>query len=367
MKKQIGKKVVVLTVATMMAATLLTGCGDKKENPATKVIEYDINDYVKLGAYTGLDVVEEITKVTDADIEEALETIVNDAITYNEITDRNVIENDRITIDYVRSVEGEEDETQSDYVFMLGKGSMSDAFEEKMIGLESGATLEFTVDEEITDTNVDEEGNETDTTTTISAHYEVTLKKIEEEVVPELTDDLVAENSDYESIEAFKEGKRKELEEENAASAKTSVQSELLNMIIEDSNISGTPAFIYNMNYNSVCKSYATYASYFGYTLDTFMTSMQVTYEDFEEDAVEMTKQTLVIEAICKDAGIDITDEQFDENLEDYIEGYGSKEALLEAVTHEELLFDMRRDAAIEYIYANNNVTTSYVEPESES
>lgn len=367
MKKQFGKKAVVLTLVGLMAATTLAGCGDKKENSATKVIEYDINDYVKLGAYTGLDVVESITNVTDDDVQYYLDTMVDNAITYNEITDRNVIEGDRITIDYTRTVEGEEDQTQSDFVLKLGNGSMPDAFEEKMIGLNTEGSLGFTIDEEVSTDSVDEEGNTTTETKTVSAHYEVTLKKIEEEIVPELTDEFVAENSDYDTIEAYKDAKRAELEESNAESAKSTAQSELLNMIVEASEISGTPAFVYNMNYNSICQSYTTYASYFGYDLETYMSAAGVTYDDLKTDAVEMTKQTLVIEAICKSANIDITDEQFDENLEMYVTDYGyeSKDAVLEAFTHEELLFDMRRDAAIEYIYENNNVTQEYVDAES--
>ena len=76
-----------------------------------------------------------------------------------------------------------------------------------------------------------------------------------------------------------------------------------------------------------------------------------------------MTKQTLVIEAIVKEAGVDITDEQFDENLNMYVENYGfeSTDAVLETYTREELLFDMRRDAAIEYIYENNTINQTMV------
>ena len=365
MKKQIGKKVVVLSLVGAMALATLTGCGEK-ENSATKVIEYDINDYVTLGAYTGLDVVEEITVVTDEDVQAQIDSLVDANITYNEITDRNVIEGDRITIDYTRTVEGEEDTTQADFVFQLGNGSMPEEFEEKMIGLAKDGTITFTIDEEVSTTNVSTDGEETEGTTTVSATYTVTLTKIEEEVVPEVTDAFIAEKTDYETIDAYKEGKKTELEETNAENAKTSAQAELLQMIVDESKISGTPTFIYNMNYNSICQSYSTYASYFGYDLETYLTAAGVSMDDMKKDAVEMTKQTLVIEAICKTANIDITDEQFDENLEMYVTDYGyeSTDAVLEAFTKEELLFDMRRDAAIDYIYENNNVTQEYVEAE---
>lgn len=365
MKKQLGKKVVVLSLVGAMALTTLTACGEK-ENPATKVVEYNIDDYVTLGAYTGLDVTEKITIVTDEDVEFQLDMLVDQNITYNEITDRNVIDGDRITIDYVRKVEGEEDKTQNSFVFKLGSGSMTEAFDEKMVGLAKDGTITFTIDEEVPTTNASTDGTESEGTTTVSATYTVTLKKIEEEVVPEVTDAFIKEKTDYDTIAAYNEGMKKELEEESAKNAKTAAQADLLNMIIEKSKIEGTPAFVYNMNYNSICQSYAQYATYFGYDLEKYLEASGTSMDDIKKDAVEMTKQTLAIEAICKVANIDITDEEYEKKLDEIVKEYQyeSKEELLKLNTKEELLFDMRRDAAIDYIYENNNVTKEYVEAE---
>lgn len=365
MKKQLGKKVIVLSLVGAMALTTLTACGEK-ENPATKVVEYNIDDYVTLGAYTGLDVTEKITIITDKDVEDQLDMLVENNITYKEMTDRNVIDGDRITVDYVRKAEGEEDKTQNGFVFKLGNGSMPKAFDEKMIGLAKDATLTFTIDEEVSTTNTSTDGKETEGKTTVSATYTVTLTKIEEEVVPEVTDAFIKEKTDYDTIAAYKEGTKKELEETSEENAKMSAQADLLNMIIEKSKIEGTPAFVYNMNYDAICQSYAQYATYFGYDLETYLQASGLKLDDMKKDAVEMTKQTLVIEAICKAADIDITDEEFDKKLDEIVTEYQyeSKEELLKLNTKEELLFDMRRDAAIEYIYENNNVTQEYVEAE---
>lgn len=365
MKKHLGKKVVVLSLVGAMALTTLTACGEK-ENSATKVIEYNIDDYVTLGEYTGLDVTEKITIITDESVESQLEMLVQSNITYKEITDRNVVDGDRITINYVRKVEGEEDKTQNGFVFKLGNGSMPDAFEDNMVGLAKDGTLTFTIEEEVSTTNASTDGKESQGTTLVSATYTVTLTKIEEEIVPEVTDAFIKEKTEYDTIVAYKEGTKKELEETSKENAKMSAQADLLNMIIEKSKIEGTPAFVYNMNYNSICQSYGQYATAFGYDLESYLEAAGVSMDDMKKDAVLMTKQTLVIEAICKAANIDITDEEFDKKLDEIVTEYEykSKEELLKLNTKEELLFDMRRDAAIDYIYENNNVTTEYVEAE---
>lgn len=367
MKKQMAKKAMVLSLVGLMSLGVLTGCGDKdkeKNASARKVIEYDIKDYVTLGAYTGLSVDEEITIVTDDDVQAQVDSLIQSKTTYTDITDRNIINGDKVTLNYIRSVDGEDDVNKSDYTLEIGSGSMGDEFESKLIGLALNSSLTFTIDEEVETDNVSQDGEVTSAgTTTVAATYTVTITGIQEKVVPELTDSFIAENTEYDTIDAYKAGTKTELEEQNASNAKTAAQSELLQMIIDASTISGCPAFIYNMNYNAILQSYAMYASYFGGDLDTYMTSAGVTYEDVQNDAVEMTKQTLVIEAIVKEAGVDITDEQFDENLNMYVENYGfeSTDAVLETYTREELLFDMRRDAAIEYIYENNTINQTMV------
>lgn len=369
MKKHMVKRVAALSLMGVMSMTVFTGCGDKDKNAsARKVIEYDINDYVTLGSYTGLSVDENITVVTDEDVQKQIDSLISNKTTYNEVTDRNIAEGDRVTLDYIRSVEGQDDVTQSDYSLDMGSGSMGEEFENHIMGLGLNASLTFTIDEEEGTDNVSESDDVSSADKkTVSATYTVTIKKIQEKSVPELTDSFIAENSDYDTIEAYKAGKKTELEEQNASSAKSSVQSELLDMIVDSSTVSGCPAFIYNMNYNAILQSYAMYASYFGGgDLDAYMTSAGVTLDDVKNDAVKMTKQTLVIEAIVKAAGVDVTDEQFDENLQKYVENYGftSTDEVLKAYSKEELLFDMRRDAAIEYIYENNTVTQKMVSAE---
>lgn len=368
MKKHMVKRAAVLSLVGVMAMAVFTGCGSKDKNAsARKVIEYDINDYVTLGPYTGLSVDENINIVTEEDVQKQIDALITNKTTYNDIADRNIIEGDRVTLDYIRSAEGQEDVTKADYVLDMGSKTMGEEFESHIMGLALNNSLTFTITEEVGTDNVSEEGGAASTEKqNVSATYTVTIKKIQEKSVPQLTDSFIAENSDYDTIDAYKAGKKTELEEQNAANAKSAAQAELLNMIIDSSTVSGCPAFIYNMNYNAILQSYAMYASYFGGNLDSYMTSAGVTMDDVKNDAVKMTKQTLVIEAIVKAAGVDVTDEQFNENLNKYVENYNFKstDEVLKTYSREELLFDMRRDAAIEYIYTNNTVTQKMVSAE---
>lgn len=359
MKRNEIKRAAVLSLVGVMGLAMFSGCGDKDKNAsARKVVEYSIEDYVTLGKYTGLTVDENITIVTDDDVQSALDSLVTSKTTYTDINNRNAQMEDKVTIDYTKSQPGAEDETQTDYSLELGSGLKGEDFENKLVGLALNDSITFTVQEEKTDG----EGN----TSTVDSTYKVTLKAIQEKVVPEVTDEFISQNSDYKTIDEYKAGKKEELEKNNADSAKSKAQSDLLNQVVEDSKVTGTPAYVYNLNYNALCQSYATYASYFGTDFEGYLKMSGSSIDDLKKNAVEMTIQTLVIEAIVKDAGIDITDEKFDENLQMYIDNYGfeTKEQVLDSYSKEELLFDMRRDAAINYLYENNTVNKKNVTAE---
>ncbi len=72
-----------MTLACITSAALFAGCGSKDSDPYAGA-EYNVDDYVKLGEYKGLNVEEEITIVTDKDIQNAIDSLVESKTTYNE-------------------------------------------------------------------------------------------------------------------------------------------------------------------------------------------------------------------------------------------------------------------------------------------
>ncbi len=367
MKKRNVKKVMVLSLVGVMGMSALSGCGkkDKKDDSATKIVAYEVNDYVTaLGTYKGLTVDEKITIVTDEDIQDSIDSIVSQKTTYSEVSDRNSIETDRLTIDYIKAVEGLEDVAKNDYQLELGKASISKEFDEKLLGAKVGAKLEFTLEE--TSIDKDEETGE-NKTSTINAKYTVSVKKIEQKNVPEVTDQFIKDNSDYATVDEYKAETRKSMEKTNAESATSTAKSDLIQMVIDESTVTGCPTFLYNLNYNAICQSYASYATYFGYDLDGYLSMAGSSLEELQKTAVDMTKQTLVIEAIAKDAGIEVTEEELDSEIQKYIDessNFNSKEDVLKQYSKEEITYDLRKDKVADYLYENNTVNKKMVAAE---
>ena len=353
------KRIAALTLACITSAALFAGCGSKDSDPYAGA-EYNVDDYVKLGEYKGLNVEEEITIVTDKDIQNAIDSLVESKTTYNEREDRNAQSGDRVSVSLIRTEEGKSPEDSKTETFEIGSGDMGEDFENQMINLNLNGTKTFTVEEldesEQTTAENDTDGNSE--VKTINVTYEVTLTKIEEKVVPEVTDEFIAANSESKTIDEYKAAKRKELEEQNAEEAKNKAKQDLFNLVVEASTVDNTPAFLYNINYNSIARNYATYGSYFGMSLKEYLAACGLTMEDIKMDAVKATKDCLIAESLLKTLNMDITEEEYQEKLESYVEKYGwdSVEAIEESLSKDQLLIEMRAEKVLDYLYENSTV-----------
>lgn len=409
------KKIVALSIACVSLAGMMTACGSKKD--PYKAVEYQVTDYVKLGTYTGLSVDEVVTIVSDADIEDALEQLVSEKTTYTEVTDRYAQLTDRVSISYTRTVEGEATEDSKTSVVELGASDFGEDFDNHLVGLNTGGNLEFTIEEYIENTQTedadaeDEDAKDTDADTEDTdtedkdaeaedkdaeesdtedadaeeaetedsdadaedeegsfknVTYNVTVSKIEEKNIPEVTDAFIAENTDYQTVAEYKEGTRAEKQEQNNDNAVETAKTNLLNQVVEVSTVDNAPSFLYNLIYNSTAQSYATYAGYFGMDLEGYLEACGMSIEDVQKTAVESAKIALVAEAILQDAGIEIDDEEYEATLDEWVTKYGweSKEKIKESFSKEQLLMDMRNDKAKDYLYENS--TVNHVEDKDE-
>lgn len=353
------KRIAALSLVCITSAALFAGCGSKDSDPYASV-EYNVDDYVKLGEYKGLNVDEEITIVTDKDIQDAIDSLVKSKTTYNEKTDRNAQTGDRVSVSYIRTEEGKSPEESQTESFEIGSGDMGEDFESQMINLNLNGTKTFTVEEldESQQTTAEDDTDDNSETKTINVTYEVTLTKIEEKVVPEVTDEFIAANSESKTIDEYKAAKRTELEEQNASEAKTKAKQDLFHLVTEASTVDNTPAFLYNINYNSIARNYATYGSYFGMSLKEYLSACGLTMEDIKMDAVKATKECLIAESLLKTLGMDITEEEYQENLKSYVEKYGweSVELIEESLSRDQLLIEMRTEKVLDYLYENSTV-----------
>ena len=131
------KRMRVLTAVACAAVVLMTGCQAKELS----------NEYVTVSAYKGVevDLIEAAAKVTDADVDAQIESILSNYAEKVEVTDRAAKEGDIANIDYVGTKDGVafEGGSYEGYDLTLGSGTFIEGFEEGIVGHNIGETFDL--------------------------------------------------------------------------------------------------------------------------------------------------------------------------------------------------------------------------------
>lgn len=143
---------------------------------------------IKLYPMSNVEVTRYVAEITEKDLEEALEKIRKEQVTWKEISgpDRNAQNGDQLTIDFTYNVHSTdrppEPKTEKDVKFVLGSGFMWNEFEAPLYKTKAGDETKFTLKFPLTHTDKSLVGKYAD--------FKVKVKKVCEPIFPELNDDL---------------------------------------------------------------------------------------------------------------------------------------------------------------------------------
>ncbi|MCF6257551.1 MAG: trigger factor [Gammaproteobacteria bacterium] len=161
---------------------------------------------------TGLDKIKierPVVEIGDADIDQMLETIRKQRKTWGEV-DRAGQEGDQLTIDFVGTLDGEEFQggTAKQVPLELGSKRMIPGFEEQLMGAKAGQelTLDVTFPEDYQAKDLAGK----------AVKFATTVLKVEEPVLPELTDEFAVEFGVKEGgLDALKQQVRENMQRES--------------------------------------------------------------------------------------------------------------------------------------------------------
>lgn len=315
MKKQRISAIVLAGVIVLG----MTGCGNSK----AKVY----NEYVTLGDYKGIEYTKTVTEVTDEDIQSRLDSFTEGLAETTDVTDRAVKDGDIVNIDYVGTRDGEEFDggSATGYDLTIGSGSFIPGFETGLVGhnIKEEVSLDLTFPEDYQ--NEEMAGAD--------VNFKVTINSIQVKTTPKLTDALVKENTEYDTIDAYKDSIREELEETNEANAEQQAQSDIFNKVVENSTISGYDEAevkkLVDEEFESFKQTAQSYESY-GYSYeDVLSMNGYDTEESLKEGITEYVKryldQKMVLYCIADKEGIKVTSEETDKKVEEYMDTYQVK------------------------------------------
>ncbi|WP_439286998.1 trigger factor [Lonepinella sp. BR2357] len=146
---------------------------------------FEVYPEVTLKGLENIKVEKPTVDITEADVDNMVNVLRKQQATWAESKDAAKAE-DRVTIDFVGSVDGEEFEggKATDFALAMGQGRMIPGFEEGIVGHKAGEQFDIDVTFPAEYHSENLKGK--------AAKFAITLKKVEIQVLPELTDDFVA-------------------------------------------------------------------------------------------------------------------------------------------------------------------------------
>ena len=313
----------------------------------------DVSKYVTIGEYKGLELTRTAQTVTDDDVQAEINYDLEDNGT--EVQDGTVENGDTVTINFTGTIDGKEFDGGSaeDYELVVGDGEMIDGFEDGIVGMKSGETkeLDLTFPDDYYEESVAGK----------AVVFKVTLQKFTRPA--ELTDEWVAENTEYKTVDEYREAVKKQLEDTAVQTADYGLYSDAWNKVQAASEIKDYPKEDVDAAKKSYQELNEKYVKDAGMEMADFLESQGMSEEDYESEcqqyAESKVEQNLIVQGIMDAEGLSIDDEESQKLKDDLIKEYGfaSIDEMIETYGEQEVNESLALLRVERFIVDNANVT----------
>lgn len=307
--------------------------------------EVAIKPEVTLGNYKGVEVEKSVIEATEEEVLEELDKTREQNSRMTTVEGRPVEKDDQAIINYEGFVDGVAFEGGKDenHGLTIGSGQFIPGFEEQLIGVNIGEEVEVKVTFPEEYHAPDLAGKE--------AVFKVTVNEVKKKELPELDDEFAEDVSDFDTLAEYKHDiKAKIIERKEKASA-TEKENKILDKIIEDSKMEIPEAMIETQT-RQIADDFANRLQQQGLTLEQYFQFTGLTSEKLIEDmkpqAVKRIETRLVLEAIAKAEDIQVTDEDFETELNNMAAAYQMEVAQIKEFMGENEKKQMKQDIAVQ-------------------
>ena len=294
--------------------------GKGAEVGSTRLVSVDnVEKYITIGDYKGLTLDNAVDVITDDDVQAQIEQDLQDKA---EPVSEGAQNGDLVTINYVGTIDGKtfDGGTANNYDFVVGNGEMFEEFESGVLDMKKGETKEITID------FPSDYGD--DTVAGKEVIYKVTVQNVRR--APELTDEWVTKNTDYTTVDEYKDGVYNKLEEEAKDSAQEVLKNTAWTTVLENSEVKEYPQDDIDKAVDEFKKNMELYAKQADMTLDEFVESQGISQDDFDEQCQQYAqgkvKQNLIVQGIMDAEGISLDDKESLEIQNNLVEQMGASD-----------------------------------------
>ena len=315
MRKVLKERCVKCVVAAAMAVSMLmtTAC-----NSNIKVdYGYNPSDYVELGNYKGITADVDVTAITNKIVEDKISEQMEDQTTYVDVK-RGAQKADKVTFSYTGSSGGLaiDDFTGSDYSMILGKDAFPVAgtgLADELYDMVEGQTKVITVTMPDNSTYSDYAGKR--------IVFELTMSYVQQPNVPMLTDAFVKEAFGLNSVDSYKEYVKNDVKSTIETKVSEARNEAILTQLLDVCKVTGYPEEFLAQQTSKLEESISFYSTLQGKTNDEYCLNLYG--KTFDEFVKASAGQQLVYQAIAQKEGLNITEYEYKDDLEQFAKDSG--------------------------------------------
>ncbi len=307
--------------------------------------EVALKPEVTLGEYKGLEVEKIEVAVSEEEVDKEVERERENNSRMIDIDDRAVQDGDMIKLDFEGFVDGEAfaGGKGDDYPLTIGSGSFIPGFEEQLVGAKIGEDVEVNV--------TFPEDYQAEELQGKAAVFKCKVKEIRVKELPELDDEFAQDVSEFDTLAEYRDDIRAKILERKTNDAKNEKQNKVVEKAVANASMEIPDAMIdeqvrrmaddFTRRIESQGLSVQQYMQFSGQTPEQMLDQMK-------PEALKRIQNSLVLEAIAKAEGIEISDERLDEEIAKMAESYKMEADKLKEIMGDYEKEQMKNDLAIQ-------------------
>ncbi len=289
-----------------------------------------------------------VVAIDDDAVNGALQRLRDRAARFEPAEGRGVDHGDTVTVDLERRDASGAADTHKDVSIELGAKANPPGFDEQLLGLEVGATKEFSIHYpqdypigELADTDVS---------------YTVTVKGIKRRVLPELDDEFAKDLGEFDTLDALTARVREDLEHEAKHAAERDVRAELMKQLATRVPFDVPPSLVER----EVDRRLEDFARRL---IDQNVDPRQagIDWNAFRESQRDVSREAvaaaLALDEVTRREKLEVTEEEVAREVEKYAERSGRTSAAVRAALEKEgglsrVYAGLRREKSIDFVMA---------------
>jgi trigger factor len=336
-----------------LAPPVVKDVENKPGSPLKFTVTFEVLPQLEVKDYKGLPATLSSVEVTEENVNQALENLRERQAQFVPVDGGEARDGYYVTLTVDGQFEGEgKPMHEEDVTLIIGHPQTNIEFSNNLRGARAGETRNFEVSYPADYQRKRFAGR--------TVRYNVLVKDIKEKLLAELNDEF-AKDIGSENLEALHTKILDELVTQAKESAEKKTREALLDSIVQRQTLE-VPECMVEEELEAHSRRVASNLAYQGIDINQTAIDWKKVFDEERPRAEQSVRRTIVLDAIVRQEGIEVTKDEVDSELQKLAEGTSKSAAALKAQLEKEERIQsfeehLRQNKALDFIYRNANIS----------